>query len=116
MKTSSQNSDACATDHRAAVQEKREMRHRDQEPHSGGRSLTANIDCAVTEYHTVVLETATGHAVAEFQSPADQNEKAHCCKVPDREGTRASSANQRPRSGAVLRSGLEVPDEAFAEW
>ena len=27
-----QNSDACATDHRAAAQEKTEMRHRDQEP------------------------------------------------------------------------------------
>ena len=52
-----QDSDACATDHRAAVREKKEMRHRDQEPHSGGGSLTANNDYAVTEYHTVVLKT-----------------------------------------------------------
>ena len=32
----------------------------------------------------VVLETSTGHAVAESQSPVDQNEKAHCCKLPNR--------------------------------
>ena len=107
-----QNSDACATDHRAAVQEKTEMRHRDREPHSGGRSLTANNDHAVTEYHT----TSTVHAVAESLSPADQKEKARCCKVPDRGGTSAPTANQRPRSSAVLRCGLEVPLEAFAEW
>ena len=48
--------------------------------------------------------------MAESQSPADQKEEARCCKVPD------PTANQQSRSGAVLRSGLEVPEEAFAEW
>ena len=113
-KTVWQNSGACATDHRAAVQET-EMRQRDQEPHSGGRSLTANNDYAVTEYHTVVLKTSADHAVAESQS-----------RRPERKGTllystrpwkhEAPTANQRPRSSAVLRGGLEVPEEAFAEW
>ena len=114
--------DACATDHRAAgARERRNRRGEDKE--TQGSSTTQWWWRSYREqrprrdkYHTVVSETSTGHAVAESQSPADQNEKAHCCKVPDREGTRASTANQRPRSSAVPRGGLEVPEEAFAEW
>ena len=97
---------------RAAVQEKdkteeeKTKRHRDQEPHGGGGSLTASNDHAVTSITQVVLETSTGHAVAESQSPANRKEKAHCC----------NTGSQRPRSSAVLRGGLEVPEEASAEW
>ena len=100
-KTVRQNSGACATDHRAAVQEKTEMRHRDQEPHSGGRSLTANNDYAVTEYHTVVLETSTGHAVAESRRPERQGT---LLKLPDRGSTRASTGNHRSHSGTCMRT------------
>ena len=63
-------------DARAAVQEKTE-RHRDQEPHGGDGSLTANNDYAVTEYHMVVLKTSPGHAVAESQRP-DKTPHGYC--------------------------------------
>ena len=63
-------------DAHTAVQEMTD-RHRDQEPHSGGGSLTANNDYAVTECHTVVLKTSPGHAVAESQRP-DKSPHGQC--------------------------------------
>ena len=52
----------------------------------------------------MVLETSTGHAVAESQSLADQNEKARCCTLPDRGCTRASTANHRSHSGTCVQA------------